>query len=154
MKLVASRMALSGVHEEACQCAGLVRLPRRGCQHGQGGWIQNMYNLHFITYYWRTCISCLANEAVVTSLKIQRPQGLFLALLQGCALRSRAVVKQQGTRSDSPWDPARASKPWSSCFSYSIQMAFVRLPNSADMSCLAALCEERADPDGTQHSHS
>lgn len=87
-------------------------------------------------------------------MKIHTPRGLFLALLQGCALRSRAVVKQQGTRSDSPWDPAGASKPRSSCFPYSIQMAFVRLPSSADMSCLAGLCEERAGPDGTQHCHS
>lgn len=51
------------------ECAGLLRLPGRDCQRGRQGWIQNTYNLHFITYYWRTYTSCLENEAVITRWK-------------------------------------------------------------------------------------
>lgn len=98
-------------------CTGLSKLPRGGCRRGRRDWIQNMYNLHFITYYWRSCTSCLENEAVITRWKPIMLSGLVLAATQGRARRSRVAVRQRGTRSEALCDPARASWLGSSCFS-------------------------------------
>lgn len=70
-------------------CTGLSKLPRGGCQWGRQDWIQNMYNLHFITYCWRSRTSCLENEAVITRWKPIRCQARFWP-------RRRAVLAGAG----------------------------------------------------------
>lgn len=87
-----------GVYEEteAWQCAGLFMLPRRGCQHRQWGWIWNMYNLHFITYYWRTCISCLENEAVIIRWKSICHKAWFWPCWKSVLLGAELLWKSEG----------------------------------------------------------
>lgn len=138
---------------KSCGCSGLLRLPRRGCQHGWRGWIQNMYNLHFITHYWRTCTSCLENGAVITKLKSICYKAWFWPHCKAVLLRAELMWSSNGHALIHRVIQQEFPNHKAVVFLIVAIKAFVRLPNPADFSCLAALWEENADPTGTHCSH-